>query len=54
LQKAFDHANHDILLAKMEFYGIIGIVNKLIVSYLENRYQRVSLNDSKSNKAYSK
>ena len=37
LQKAFDCVNHDILLAKMEFYGITGIANKLMGSYLENR-----------------
>ena len=35
LQKAFDSVNHNILLAKMEFYGISGIVNKLMRSYLE-------------------
>jgi len=38
----------------MEFYGITGIVNKLMRSYLENRYQRISMNDSKSNKVHSK
>ena len=32
LQKAFDCVNHNILLAKMEFYGISGIVNKLMKS----------------------
>ena len=41
-------------LAKMEFYGINGIANKLMRSYLENRYQRTSLSDSKFNKVYSK
>jgi hypothetical protein len=42
LQKAFDCVNHNILLAKMEFYGNSGIVNKLMRSYLENRHQRVT------------
>ena len=54
LQNAFDCVNHDILLAKMEFYGIIGRVNKLMRSYLENRYHRISMDDSKFNKVYSK
>jgi hypothetical protein len=38
----------------MDFYGITGIVNKLMRSYLENRYQSTTLNDSKFNKVYSK
>jgi len=54
LHKAFDCVNHDIFLAKMEFYGISGIVNKLMRPYLENRYQRISMKDSKFNKVYSK
>ena len=54
LQNAFDCVNHDILLAKIEFYGISDIVNKLMTSYLENRYQRISLNDRKFYKVYSK
>ena len=53
-QNAFDCVNHNILLAKMEFYGISGIVNKLIRSYLENRHQRVSMKDIKLNKVSSK
>jgi hypothetical protein len=54
LQKAFDCVNHNILLAKMEFYGISGIVIKLMRSYLENRHQRVSVKDTELNKVSSK
>jgi len=36
LQKAFDCVNDDILLLKLNFYGIIGLVNKLLESYLKN------------------
>jgi len=32
LQKAFDCVNHEILLAKIKFYGISGIDNKLMES----------------------
>ena len=54
LQKAFDCVNRNILLAKIEFRGISGIVNKLMKSYLENRYQRVTVKDIKRNKVSSK
>jgi len=43
LQKAFDCVNHEILLDKMKLYGISRIPNKLMKSYLENRYQRISV-----------
>jgi hypothetical protein len=48
LQKAFDCINHNMLLTKLEFYGIIGITYKLIKSYLYGRCQRVVLNNHSS------
>ena len=41
LTKAFDTVNHDILISKLEYYGITGRSGELIKSYLSNRYQRV-------------
>ena len=41
LQKASDCVNHDILLSKMEFYGISGKANNLTKSYLCDRFKRV-------------
>ena len=44
LEKAFDTVDHYILCEKLKFYGIYGICNKLIKSYLTGRKQYVSLN----------
>ena len=41
IRKAFDIVNHEILLAKLEYYGITGTPKKLIQSYLKDRYQKV-------------
>ena len=37
LSKAFDVLNHDILLSKLEFYGLNELTKKLVKNYLSNR-----------------
>lgn len=44
LRKAFDNVPHQQLLDKLSDYGIRGIANKLIASYLNNRNQYVDIN----------
>ena len=51
LQKAFDTVEHDILLAKLEYYGIHGIANEWFRSHLPNRKQYVSVNGHESSLA---
>ena len=51
LQKAFDTVEHQILLAKLNHYGIRGVSNGLLKSYLSNRNQYVSVNGYESDLA---
>ena len=44
LQKAFDIVDHEILLSKLDYYGIQGISNNWFKSYLSNCKQFVSIN----------
>ena len=48
LKKAFDTINHDILINKLERYGIRGIVLHWVKSYLRDRRQFVKLGDCAS------
>lgn len=48
LSKAFDCVDHDILLKKIECYGLRGQCNKLLKSYLLNRKQYVDYFGTKS------
>jgi len=45
LSKCFDTWNHNILLKKLEHYGVRGIVLDLITNYLQYRTQYVSFNN---------
>ena len=48
LKKAFDTINHDILLNKLQHYGIRGVAHKWLDSYIKHRKQFVSFNDVNS------
>ena len=48
LEKAFDTVNHEILIKKLEYYGIKGAYNSWLSSYLSNRWQYVTLGNTKS------
>ena len=54
LQKAFDTVEHDILLAKLEHYGIRGMKNNWFKSYLFDRKQFLSINGHVSNQTLAK
>ena len=46
LSKAFDSLNHDLLLAKLEAYGLYNNPVSFMRTYLTNRLQRCKINNS--------
>ena len=48
LSKAFDSLNHDLLLAKLEAYGLDNNAVRFMRSYLTIRLQRRKINNSLS------
>ena len=44
LQKAFDTVDHEILLSKLDYYGICGVSNNQFDSRLHNHKTVVSIN----------
>ena len=48
LKKAFDTVNHQILLVKLEKYGIHGLPLRFLERYLNNKLQFTAVNNTKS------
>ena len=52
LKKAFDTVDHDILLRKLQYYGICWTSHQWFASYLDNRTQICHVNSCKSTPKY--
>ena len=53
LQKAFDTVNHDILLDKLNYYGVKGTSNMWFGTFLKERYQYTTIKEYSSDKLIS-
>jgi hypothetical protein len=53
LEKAFDCLNHNILLTKLQFYGVNGKAKAWFESYLNNRYMGIQNTDEGLNQTIS-
>ena len=53
LQKAFDTVNHDILLDKLNYYGVKGTSNMWFKTFLKDRFQYTTLKEHSSEKLMS-
>jgi hypothetical protein len=49
ISRAFDCVAHDLLIRKLEFYGVRGVYLEWFISYLYDRTQRVELKNLNSN-----
>lgn len=47
--KAFDKVNHSLLIHKLNYYGIRGVINAWVEDFLRDRMQAVVVNSARSN-----
>jgi hypothetical protein len=52
LAKAFDCVNHETLLAKLQFYGILGVADDWFRCYGRNRRQKVEVTSPNTTKTF--